>query len=80
MKYYIGPKFEKMTQIPSHDLYIRNVLMARLILKDPKINVKEVKSNVSSIYTARRARIQTICDKEYSKNNLLLKDSNKLHG
>ena len=81
MKYYIGPKVEKWTSISPHDKYIRNVLLSSLILKkESTINVTEIKNNASIIYAHRRNIVKEICDREYSKNNELLLNSNKLHG
>ena len=81
MKYYIGPKIQKWTEIPPHEIYIRKILMAdsRSIFDESKINIKEIKSNVSFSFYERTTKIFEVCQKEMSKNKLL-QDSNKLHG
>ena len=84
LKYYIGPKVVKWNQVSPHERYIQNVLKRlNVVWKEPsnsKSNVKEIKYNLKQMYSSRRNRIRDICDREYSRNNQLLKDSNELHG
>ena len=81
LKYYIGPKIQKWTEIPPHEIYIRKILMADTSLfdKKSKLNIKEIKSNVSFSCFEKRAKILEVCQNEMPKNKLL-QDSNKLHG
>jgi len=70
--------------VSPHERYIQNVLKRlNVVWKEPsnsKSNVKEIKYNLTQMYSYRRNRIRDICDREYSRNNQLLKDSNELHG
>ena len=79
LKYCIGPKIQKWTELSPHEIYIRKILMANRSFDESKINIKEIKSNVSFSCFERRAKIFEVCQKEMSKNKLL-QDSNKLHG
>ena len=82
LKYCIGPKIQKWTELSPHEIYIRKILMANTSLLDKKSNTKfinETKNNVSLSCFERRAKIFKICQKEMPKNQLL-QDSNKLHG